>query len=253
MTCEQCLDLISARLDGELTQQKEADLSAHLRECPACRAIAEDLQGLHVSLANVGEVEVPAELTQNVMVQIAKEKQRTRRRFIRQLTGLAACLVLCVGILRVADASYSEYDRQRNTPAPLALTGAEVEYCEFTNDQYLPVTWGSTPATPTARIIGTAQSLAEFLAEFPQDDLSQLSESYGPDFFAQRRLLTVVLEEPSSSNRHRIDPQGLFSDSVTVIRTVPEAGDCAMAAWLIVAEVGESFSDAEVLAVAFSE
>lgn len=253
MTCEQCLDLISARLDGELTAQEEAQLNTHLQECPACRAIAEDLNGLHTALGAMGEVMAPTELSQAVMAQIAKEKNQKRRRFIRQLSGLAACLVLCVGILRVADATYSEYNRQRNTPATLALSGDEVEYCEFANDQYFNVTWGSTPTTPSARIIGTEDSLAEFVSCFPQDDLSLLTKTYGPEFFSHNRLLAIVLEEPSSSNRHRLDPQGLFPDSVTVIRTVPETGDCAMAAWLVLAEVNETFSDGDVLAVAFSE
>lgn len=253
MTCEQCLDLISARLDGELTVQEEAQLTAHLQECPACRAIAEDLKQLHAKLVAVGEVKAPAELSQTVMAQITKEKNQKRRRFIRQLGGLAACLMLCVGILRVADATYSEYNRQRNTPAVLALSGDEAEYCDFSNDQYFDVTWGSTPAAPSARIIGTEDALAEFVSCFPQDDLSLLTKAYDPEFFSHSRLLAVVLEEPSSSNRHRLDPQGLFPDSVTVIRTVPEVGDCAMAAWLILAEVDESFSDGDILAVAFSE
>lgn len=253
MSCERYLDLISARLDGELAQQEEAQLNAHLCECPACRAIAEGLAGLHTAFAHTGEVDAPAELSAGVMARIKEEKQRTRRRFARQLTGLAACLVLCVGVLRVVDATHSEYNRQRNNPTPLALIDEEPVSHDFTNEQYLPVTWGSTPAAPAAQIIGKTQSLVEFLDQFPQNDLSHLVEAYGPDFFSSRRLLAVVLEEPSSSIRHQIAPQGLFSDSVTVMRTISETGDCAMAAWLIVAEVDDNFSDGEVLAIAFSE
>lgn len=252
MNCDKYLDLISARLDGELTAQEEAELTAHLQTCPACRAIAEDLMGLHSALKDVGEVDAPKELSQNVMAQIKNEKQRTRRRFVRQLTGLAACLVLCVGIVRVADASISDMTRQRDLPTPLSLTDTEPDHYAFSNDQYLRVCYGSTPAAPTARIIASAQSLADFLAQFPQDDLSALTESYPEAFFRAGRLLAVVVEEPSGSNRHKLQEQGLLADSVTVIRQIPEAGDCDMAAWLILAEVGDSFSDGDLLAVTFS-
>ena len=37
MNCEKALELISAELDGELTQQERAELQAHLDACPDCR------------------------------------------------------------------------------------------------------------------------------------------------------------------------------------------------------------------------
>ena len=36
--CERYTDLISARLDGELTGEEERELEAHLACCPACRS-----------------------------------------------------------------------------------------------------------------------------------------------------------------------------------------------------------------------
>jgi len=255
MNCEKCLDLISARLDGNLPPQDETDLNDHLQICPACRAIAKDMKHLHCALADVGEVDAPPELSQAVMAKIKEEKRRSSRRLVRQLIGLAACLVLCIGVVRVADATISEHNHQRGAsdPAPLSLVNPEPEHYSFSNDQYLRVCYGNTPATPTARIIGSTQSLADFLTQFPQDDLSALTEAYPEAFFRTGRLLAVVVEEPSGSNRHKLESQGLQSDSVTVIRQIPQAGDCAMAAWLILAEVGEIFSDGDVMAVIFSE
>lgn len=255
MSCEKYLDLISARLDGDLSPEDENALTAHLSQCPACRALAEDLRGLHSALSHVGQVDAPAELSRNVLAQIAKEKSRTRRRFVRQLTGLAACLMLFAGVVRIADSTISNYERQRdlNTPMPLSLTDDRQEHHTLTNDRYLPVTFGRTPAAPSARIIGTCQSLAEFLALFPEDDLSHLLQLYPDSFFQSGRLLTIVLEEPSSSIRHQLDKQGLLTDHVTILRQIPEAGDCAMAAWLIIAEVDTAFSDGDLLAVTFSE
>ena len=41
MTCEDCLNLLSARLDGELPADDRVQLDAHLSECSACRATAD--------------------------------------------------------------------------------------------------------------------------------------------------------------------------------------------------------------------
>ena len=38
MTCERCIEMISAAIDGELTDSEAADLDVHIAECPACRA-----------------------------------------------------------------------------------------------------------------------------------------------------------------------------------------------------------------------
>ncbi len=258
MNCERYLDLISARLDGELTAQEEAELTAHLQECPACRAIAGDMEGLHSALTGLGEVDVPAELSQTVMGKIKGERISARRRFVRRISGLAACLVLCVTAWYAALPKPNEPDPQmlseawRTAPQPSALTRTEPNHYAFSNDQYLRVTYGSTPAAPAARIIGSAQSLSDFLAQFPENDLSALTEAYPEAFFRTGRLLTVLVEESSGSNRHKLQEQGLLSDSVTVIRQIPEVGTCDMAAWLILAEVDDSFSDGDLLAVSFT-
>ena len=89
MNCEKYLDLISARLDGQLTAQEETDLTTHLNECPACRAIANDLHALHSTLSQPGEVDAPPALSQTVMKRIKAERASARRRLVRRLSGLA--------------------------------------------------------------------------------------------------------------------------------------------------------------------
>ena len=43
MEHDRCLELLSARLDGPLTGGEERELEDHLRTCPQCRALAEQL------------------------------------------------------------------------------------------------------------------------------------------------------------------------------------------------------------------
>ncbi len=137
---------------------------------------------------------------------------------------------------------------QMNVP-----TSAEPVRYGFANEQYLRVCYGRTPQAPSAQILGSGESLAAFLAQFPEDDLSQVSAAYGEEFFETGRLLAIVVEEGSGSVRHGLAPQGLERDRVTVLRQVPEEGTCDMAAWLILAEVDSSFRDGDTLWVVFEE
>lgn len=279
MSCERYLDLISARMDGELTLLEQSQLSAHLRECPKCRAIAEDLEEIHSSFSQIGSIPAPDALEFRVMEQIREEQKtqriaaRQRRRTIRQLAGLAACLVLCVGVFQLnlfgkGNTGRTNLTDETLTPAAVgakelvqsayAVGSADTaasppaqsdpSHYAFCNDRYIRVSTQSTAVVPSARILGSAQSLNEFLALFP-DTLSDVSKKYTEDYFKTSRLLAVVLEEPSGSIRHQLAPQGLMSDSVTVIRQVPEVGTCDMAAWLILAEVDSMFEDGQSLKV----
>jgi len=241
MSCERYLDLISARLDGELSPGEQAELDAHLQACPACRVIANDMQGLHSALTGLGEVDAPAELSQTVLSKIKAEKQQNRRRFVRRLSALAACLVLCVGVLRVADATYSEHTRRNKADPNLPsvarhMPAAMSEELSFTNQRRLRLSAMSTSFAPTADLLGNAETLSRFITRFPYDDFSAVAQTYDEEYFRTHRLLAVVIFEPSSSITHTISR--LTEASVTILRDVPEAGDSDIAPWLILAEVG---------------
>lgn len=235
MSCERYLDLISARLDGPLTAQEQADLAAHLQGCPACRAIAEDMEVLHTALTELDEADAPAELSQTVMRKIRAERQASRRRFVRRLSSLAACLVLCVGILRIADATYSEHKRSTtdpHLPDMARLAGPQSVALNQLDAYSLPDPAGAS-VEPFAHLLDSADSLNRFLARLPKTDFSHVTGTYNEDFFLSNRLVAMVLQEPSTSITHRVTE--LTENRVVVLRDVPESGDCAMALWLILA------------------
>jgi predicted anti-sigma-YlaC factor YlaD len=64
MNCEQALILISAALDGEITQSEREQLNSHLDLCAECRSIAEDFGLMSAALAE--ETELPAGLTERM-------------------------------------------------------------------------------------------------------------------------------------------------------------------------------------------
>lgn len=65
MDCEQALILISAALDGELTENERAAMEEHLKECPECRALSEDFGVVSVALSAMN-AEPPADLISRV-------------------------------------------------------------------------------------------------------------------------------------------------------------------------------------------
>lgn len=233
MDCRKYLDLISARLDGELTPAEEADLTAHLQACSTCRAIANDMQTLHSVLTQPGEVDAPPALSQTVMNKIKAERLASRRRFIRRISVLAACLVLCVGVLRVTDAVYSDQKRNATDPnLPSVARNIEPQPVALNRlDAYsLPIPT-DTAVEPFAHLLDSADALDRFLARLPQTDFSTVTNTYDEDFFNTSRLVAMVLQEPSTSITHRVTE--LTEDRVVVLRDVPESGDCAMALWLV--------------------
>lgn len=236
MNCELYLDLISARLDGELTAQEEAALTAHLQECSACRAIADEMKGMHSALTDLGEVDAPLELSRSVMARIKAERSRARHRFIRQITGLAACFVLCVGVLRIVDVTYSEHNPHSADPnLPSVVRHIEPQPVALNRLDAYSLPTSTTTVDPFAHMLNSVDTLDRFLAQLSQTDLSAVRDNYNAAFFQSNRLLAIVVQEPSSSITHRISE--LTDDSVTILRDVPEVGDCDMALWLILVEV----------------
>ena len=102
--CARYVELLSARLDGELTPAEERELEEHLEVCPACRALEGQLSVLHGSFAALEETPAPAGFAQGVMDRIRAQEHRPkvvplfRRPQVRALAGLAACALVCIGL-----------------------------------------------------------------------------------------------------------------------------------------------------------
>lgn len=107
MNCEQMNELLSAWLDGELSESERRQMQAHLEQCAQCRALFEQLQALHTSFSDLEEIPAPEGFAQRVMEQVEKETKPKvvhlfKRPQMRSFAALAACAVLFVGFGRVA-------------------------------------------------------------------------------------------------------------------------------------------------------
>ena len=96
MNCERALELISAELDGAVTQQERAELQAHLDACPDCRKTYAQLHELDAALQE-SELEPPAALHDSVMQTIRREKKRRPAWLPAAAIAAAAALVLLAG------------------------------------------------------------------------------------------------------------------------------------------------------------
>ena len=115
MNCEQMTLLMSAWLDGELSELEERQMKEHLEQCPACRELMEQLQALHTSFSDLEEISAPEGFTDSVMERIARESKPKivplfKRPQIRALGALAACAALFVGFgsIRMGGSAKSE-------------------------------------------------------------------------------------------------------------------------------------------------
>ena len=279
MDCEQYTELMSAALDGECSPDQRRALDSHLAACPRCSALFRLLSDQSAALREL-DCEPPADLTRRIMASLPEQKRPGKVIHWKRWGSLAACLVLvAAAVIAVPRNMQKSADLRLNTApeavsmqgfsggalpapseapadeapmlAPNAVLDQASQHYSFENPQAIRVTYGQTPAAPSALVIGNTEELADYLARFGESipELEALAEACTEEFFETRRLLCVVVESGSGSNRYEIAPQGLLWESVTVLETVPEVGTCDMAAWLLTAEVDTMFHGGQTLAV----
>lgn len=106
LSCDDALELISAQLDGPLSEEEQARLEEHLSACPACRALSADLAVLHGELPQLA-AQPPAGLKQEVMDKIRaskvtpfqSRKRQWRWRSLASLAAVAALVLVGAGVM----------------------------------------------------------------------------------------------------------------------------------------------------------
>ena len=131
--CDAVGELLSAYLDGELTEGEKNTIEAHLQTCDACRQLAEALGNLRREIGGA-ELTPPPALHGAIMTKIHREN---RLRRIRRLTaigsaGVAAMLCFVIlgnallGTLTSADSAAPEANRKADMDAYSLNSPAEV-------------------------------------------------------------------------------------------------------------------------------
>jgi hypothetical protein len=98
LNCNDRLEDILILESGDLDEQTQSELYAHLRECPVCAARLARLQRIEACIAgSLGQPEVGPDITASVMSRISGEASRSSRRLVLAYgAGLVAavCLLL---------------------------------------------------------------------------------------------------------------------------------------------------------------
>lgn len=280
MDCEQYTEWISAALDGECTAEERRLLEEHLAVCPRCAQLFDTLSRQTDCLRSL-DCRVPDDLKQNIMENLPARESAKRGKVLswkRWVPAVAAACLVLVAVMVPGARSGSEPAAVNSLIAPSSqpyagprmetaadaaegtgsaapqatLTEApcepEVDACDLSDPLSIRVSYGMTPAAPTARAIVSAEELQEFLSLFSGDDLAFLLQRYDEAFFAANQLVAAVVEESSGSVQ--VVPESLTGDTLTLRRLVPEVGTCDMAAWLILAETDCIFPTGQELALA---
>ena len=132
-TCDEALELISARLDGAISPGEEAILEEHLAACPACRDLLADLEGVHAAMPGLW-VEPPADLKDRIMDRIrsdnvtplpARPVRRARWKGWAALAAVCAVALLGAGSLRYLNGNLAGGSTGAAAPMEAAADAAE--------------------------------------------------------------------------------------------------------------------------------
>jgi Putative zinc-finger len=74
MNCTECKELLVAYIEELLDESQKQTVAKHLKECPSCRAQAQELGGLHERLVHNGKVLAQSNLENDVMNRIVREQ-----------------------------------------------------------------------------------------------------------------------------------------------------------------------------------
>ena len=99
MHCNQ--EQIEALLDGELVGPEQDAVLAHLRDCPGCRSYYRQLLAMEQAL-RADTDPVLDDLLPDIMNRVhATPQHRRRSPWLRAVMGMAACLVVVLGVYLV--------------------------------------------------------------------------------------------------------------------------------------------------------
>ena len=101
-TCDRVHELVSARVDGELSELERAQLQRHLRRCGPCAAYAATVS------AATGELRAAPQVAASVDVPLRRIRRGSARRMIAPIAAALAIVAGTLGTTSVAQAPSSQ-------------------------------------------------------------------------------------------------------------------------------------------------
>lgn len=216
VTCDRYYELLSARVDRELTRDEAEAVELHLVGCAQCRIVWEQMEEARETFAHLEEVPAPEGFAQGVLDRIrAEEKPKViplfKRPQVRALAGLAACLVLVAGLYGVSQ--HQEQDKWMLTTRSFNRDVVE-EYADISAQESLSRD-GDSPRVNAA------------LADPETEDAPQIAAYAAPE--TDTSAGTAGIERDSTAdgvkdNRQKAVPDMAYAEFVLTLDRMPEGG-----------------------------
>ena len=165
--CEEFAPLLSAFVDGELTEEERAEVLAHVSECEECGRLLGELTALHAALGELEDEDVPAGFTEGVMAAVRAEKaaakpQAKKRSAWRRWMPMAACAAI---IALAAAVTIPQMDQKTgsDSAAPAAPENAQM-YAADTFDTTADASAPDAEEEPAEQRCETVQSSPYYAA-----------------------------------------------------------------------------------------
>lgn len=134
--CDRFAPLLSAFVDGELTDEERAATAAHVGGCAACRKLLDELLEMRAAFDTFEEEEVPDGFTEGVMAAVRAEKAAAkpsvkRRSVWKRYLPMAACAAL---VLFAAAITVPRFDTKQAANDTAALPAPESQMFVSTAD-----------------------------------------------------------------------------------------------------------------------
>ena len=165
--CEEFAPLLSAFVDGELTEEERAEVLAHVSECEECGRLLGELTALHAALGELEEEDVPAGFTEGVMAAVRAEKaaakpRAKKRSAWRRWMPMAACAAI---IALAAAVTIPQMDQKKaaDSAAPAAPESTQM-YAADTFDATAGASASDAEDEPAEQRCETVQSSPYYAA-----------------------------------------------------------------------------------------
>lgn len=238
---ERLIENMSAWMDGELPDiantpeaggpdDLELEVAEHQACCPGCRALFEELKELRAGFEALPEPDPPEGFAQGVMDRIRAEKKVIplfKRPQFRALAGLAACLMLVVGIYSVS---------QRQNQEKMMLLNRSFQHdvlveesVDGAGDVSARESLGGEDNSPQVNAAlagpedGEVPQIAAYAAPSPaQSDTSAGTEGIAPEVFGSGRAEDLQKAAPNTAADGLDGTAAPPPDAVIIFERLPE-------------------------------
>lgn len=156
---EEYIELISAAVDGTLTEAETARLQSHLAQCADCRSLLRDMQDLHAALRSLPTEEPPADLSGRILSALAGDNVtplpvRRSMGWKRWASSAAVIALILAGAWGFGGSMNKVTGRDMADSRPhVTAEGAEMNDAPEDEEESVPAPVAETPAPAQSPMI----------------------------------------------------------------------------------------------------